>query len=182
MLIVFHCGNVLRAELDRIHHQAHGRLGREDVFLLGDVFLEDVVLSGAAQLVRAHTLLLGGGDVHGPDDGRGRVDRHAGGDLVQRDAVQQDFHILRATRLPRRICRIRPGLRASRCRSPSAWAGRRQLKASLQYVLLVEHHADLIFDDICDRVTVLNLGKVLASGSPDYVRSHREVINAYLGA
>jgi branched-chain amino acid transport system permease protein len=48
-------------------------------------------------------------------------------------------------------------------------------------VLLVEHHADLIFD-ICDRVTVLNLGKVLASGKPDYVRAHQEVINAYLGA
>lgn len=48
-------------------------------------------------------------------------------------------------------------------------------------VLLVEHHADLIFD-ICDRVTVLNLGKVLASGKPDDVRSHREVVNAYLGA
>lgn len=48
-------------------------------------------------------------------------------------------------------------------------------------VLLVEHHADLIFD-ICDRVTVLNLGKVLASGKPDEVRSHREVVNAYLGA
>jgi branched-chain amino acid transport system permease protein len=48
-------------------------------------------------------------------------------------------------------------------------------------VLLVEHHADLIFD-ICDRVTVLNLGKVLASGKPDEVRTHREVVNAYLGA
>jgi branched-chain amino acid transport system permease protein len=48
-------------------------------------------------------------------------------------------------------------------------------------VLLVEHHADLIFD-ICDRVTVLNLGKVLASGSPAEIRTHREVINAYLGA
>ena len=48
-------------------------------------------------------------------------------------------------------------------------------------VLLVEHHADLIFD-ICDRVTVLNLGKVLASGKPDEVRAHREVVNAYLGA
>ena len=48
-------------------------------------------------------------------------------------------------------------------------------------VLLVEHHADLIFD-ICDRVTVLNLGKVLTSGNPDYVRTHQEVINAYLGA
>ena len=48
-------------------------------------------------------------------------------------------------------------------------------------VLLVEHHADLIFD-ICDRITVLNLGKVLAAGTPAEVRSHREVVNAYLGA
>ena len=48
-------------------------------------------------------------------------------------------------------------------------------------VLLVEHHADLIFD-ICDRVTVLNLGKVLASGTPAEIRAHREVVNAYLGA
>src|SRR5947207_15062649 len=48
-------------------------------------------------------------------------------------------------------------------------------------VLLVEHHADLIFD-ICDRVTVLNLGKVLAAGTPAEIRAHREVINAYLGA
>jgi branched-chain amino acid transport system permease protein len=48
-------------------------------------------------------------------------------------------------------------------------------------VLLVEHHADLIFD-ICDRVTVLNLGKMLAAGTPDQIRSHREVVSAYLGA
>jgi branched-chain amino acid transport system ATP-binding protein len=48
-------------------------------------------------------------------------------------------------------------------------------------VLLVEHHADLIFD-ICDRVTVLNLGKVLAAGSPAEIREHREVVSAYLGA
>jgi branched-chain amino acid transport system permease protein len=48
-------------------------------------------------------------------------------------------------------------------------------------VLLVEHHADLIFD-ICDRVTVLNLGKVLAAGTPEEIRSHREVVSAYLGA
>ena len=48
-------------------------------------------------------------------------------------------------------------------------------------VLLVEHHADLIFD-ICDRVTVLNLGKILATGTPSEIRSHREVVSAYLGA
>jgi ABC-type branched-subunit amino acid transport system ATPase component len=47
-------------------------------------------------------------------------------------------------------------------------------------VLLVEHHADLIFD-ICDHVTVLNLGKKLAAGTPAEIRSHREVVNAYLG-
>jgi ABC-type branched-subunit amino acid transport system ATPase component/ABC-type branched-subunit amino acid transport system permease subunit len=48
-------------------------------------------------------------------------------------------------------------------------------------VLLVEHHADLIFD-ICDHVTVLNLGKELASGTPGHIRAHKEVVSAYLGA
>lgn len=47
-------------------------------------------------------------------------------------------------------------------------------------VLLVEHHADLIFA-ICDHVTVLNLGKVLASGTPAEIRVHKEVVSAYLG-
>ena len=47
-------------------------------------------------------------------------------------------------------------------------------------VLLVEHHVDLIFD-ICDDVTVLNLGKILAAGTPDEIRAHKEVVNAYLG-
>src|SRR5687767_5581795 len=48
-------------------------------------------------------------------------------------------------------------------------------------VLLVEHHADLIFA-ICDHVTVLNLGQVLASGTPAQIRAHKEVVGAYLGA
>ena len=48
-------------------------------------------------------------------------------------------------------------------------------------VLLVEHHADLIFD-ICDHVTVLNLGKMLAAGTPAEIRAHQEVVSAYLGA
>ncbi len=47
-------------------------------------------------------------------------------------------------------------------------------------VLVVEHHPDLIFD-ICHRVTVLNLGRTLAAGSPTEIRSNREVVNAYLG-
>jgi branched-chain amino acid transport system permease protein len=47
-------------------------------------------------------------------------------------------------------------------------------------VLLVEHHADLIFD-ICDYVTVLNLGRTLAAGTPAEIRVHKEVVSAYLG-
>jgi ABC-type branched-subunit amino acid transport system ATPase component/ABC-type branched-subunit amino acid transport system permease subunit len=47
-------------------------------------------------------------------------------------------------------------------------------------VLLVEHHADLIFD-ICDHVTVLNLGRELAAGTPADIRAHQEVVSAYLG-
>jgi len=47
-------------------------------------------------------------------------------------------------------------------------------------VLVVEHHPDLIFD-ICHHVTVLNLGRLLAAGTPAEIRSHREVVNAYLG-
>lgn len=48
-------------------------------------------------------------------------------------------------------------------------------------VLLVEHHADLIFE-ICRHVTVLNLGRVLAHGTPAQIRSHKEVVSAYLGS
>ncbi len=48
-------------------------------------------------------------------------------------------------------------------------------------VLLVEHHADLIFD-ICDDITVLNLGRTLAHGTPAEIRVHKEVVSAYLGA
>jgi branched-chain amino acid transport system permease protein len=47
-------------------------------------------------------------------------------------------------------------------------------------VLLVEHHADLIFD-ICHQITVLNLGRILAAGTPAEIRVHKEVVSAYLG-
>jgi branched-chain amino acid transport system ATP-binding protein len=46
--------------------------------------------------------------------------------------------------------------------------------------LLVEHDVDGVFR-VCDEVTVLNLGQVLASGEPGDVRSNPEVVAAYLG-
>ncbi|GAY08079.1 ABC transporter ATP-binding protein [Pseudonocardia sp. N23] len=47
-------------------------------------------------------------------------------------------------------------------------------------VLFVEHDLDLVFD-LADRVTVLHLGRVLLSGTPDEVRASDAVREAYLG-
>jgi ABC-type branched-subunit amino acid transport system ATPase component len=48
-------------------------------------------------------------------------------------------------------------------------------------VLLVEHHTDFVFR-ICDRVTALNLGKMIAHGTTTEVRRDPDVIRVYLGA
>ncbi|GAA1530033.1 ABC transporter ATP-binding protein [Nocardioides humi] len=47
--------------------------------------------------------------------------------------------------------------------------------------LLVEHDVDGVFRT-CDVITVLDLGKVLATGTPDEVRADENVIRAYLGS
>jgi branched-chain amino acid transport system ATP-binding protein len=47
-------------------------------------------------------------------------------------------------------------------------------------VLLVEHDMDLLMR-VCDTVTVLDTGTVIASGTPDQVRADQAVRNAYLG-
>ena len=47
-------------------------------------------------------------------------------------------------------------------------------------VLLIEHDMKLVMD-ISDRIYVINQGRPLASGTPDEVRNHPDVIKAYLG-
>ena len=48
-------------------------------------------------------------------------------------------------------------------------------------VLLVEHDMDVVFS-ICDAITVLHLGEVLAEGPPEKIRGMPDVIKAYLGS
>ena len=47
-------------------------------------------------------------------------------------------------------------------------------------VLLVEHHMSLVMS-VSDRVVALNFGRKIAEGTPDEVRAHPEVVQAYLG-
>ncbi|MFK3799022.1 ABC transporter ATP-binding protein [Pseudomonas sp. NPDC088444] len=48
-------------------------------------------------------------------------------------------------------------------------------------VLLIEHDVKLVMG-ICDQLTVLDYGQVIARGAPDLVRQHPAVVQAYLGA
>jgi branched-chain amino acid transport system ATP-binding protein len=47
-------------------------------------------------------------------------------------------------------------------------------------MLLIEHHVPLVLS-VCDHVYVLNFGRLLAEGDPDHVRTHPDVVAAYLG-
>lgn len=47
-------------------------------------------------------------------------------------------------------------------------------------MLLIEHDMDVVFD-LCDTMTVMHLGEVLASGDPGSVRANPQVQEIYLG-
>jgi branched-chain amino acid transport system ATP-binding protein len=48
-------------------------------------------------------------------------------------------------------------------------------------ILLVEHDMQAVMG-LCDRITVLNFGQLLTEGTPEEIRRHPDVIEAYLGA
>ncbi|MGW5381198.1 ABC transporter permease subunit [Nocardia sp. NPDC003963] len=65
----------------------------------------------------------------------------------------------------------------------SRWLGEklRAVAADGAGVLLVDHDMELVLT-VCDRVIVLDLGVVIAEGTPEEVRAHPDVLRAYLGA
>ena len=57
----------------------------------------------------------------------------------------------------------------------------RELNAAGRTFLIVEHNMDFVMG-LCDRITVLDYGTVVAAGPPAIVREDPRVLDAYLGA
>jgi ABC-type branched-subunit amino acid transport system ATPase component len=47
-------------------------------------------------------------------------------------------------------------------------------------IFLVDHDMELVLG-VCDYIYVLEFGKLIASGTPDEIRTNEKVIHAYLG-
>jgi ABC-type branched-subunit amino acid transport system ATPase component/branched-subunit amino acid ABC-type transport system permease component len=67
--------------------------------------------------------------------------------------------------------------------SESRWLGDRlrAVRADGVTVLLIDHDMGLVLD-VCDRIVVLDIGKVIADGTPAEIKADERVATAYLGA
>jgi branched-chain amino acid transport system ATP-binding protein len=80
---------------------------------------------------------------------------------------------------PRLLLLDEPGAGMSPAESARLLQLLRRLPADIT-ILFVEHDLDLVFQ-LASRVTVMHLGKILMSGTPDQVQASQQVQEAYLG-
>ena len=93
MLVGFQLGTSLTLKATMSAISRIDGLGREGVGAAREVLLDDVVLGRALERGALDAVLLGDRDVEAEQPGRGRVDRHRGVHLLERDAVEQLVHV-----------------------------------------------------------------------------------------
>lgn len=81
---------------------------------------------------------------------------------------------------PRLLCLDEPAAGLDTRESEALGRRLRALADQGQSILLIDHDMGLVLG-ICDRVVVLEFGRVIAEGAPDVVRGDSAVIAAYLG-
>jgi branched-chain amino acid transport system ATP-binding protein len=81
---------------------------------------------------------------------------------------------------PRLLCLDEPAAGLDTHESEELGKRLRQIADGGTTTLLIDHDMGLVLT-ICDRITVLEFGQVIASGPPDEVRRDPRVVTAYLG-
>jgi branched-chain amino acid transport system permease protein len=82
---------------------------------------------------------------------------------------------------PRLLCLDEPAAGLDARESEELGRSLRELADRGQSTLLIDHDMGLVLS-ICDRVVVLEFGRVIADGPPEAVRQNERVIAAYLGS
>jgi branched-chain amino acid transport system ATP-binding protein len=82
---------------------------------------------------------------------------------------------------PRLLCLDEPAAGLDTHESNDLGRRLRRIADAGTTTLLIDHDMGLVMT-ICDRITVLEFGKVIAAGTPDEVRRDPRVVTAYLGS
>ena len=113
-------------EDDRVLDEPQRRLGREHVGAAREIFLDDVVLDRAGELLARRALLVGDADVERQQPRRRGVDGHRRVHVRRAGCRRAACACRRGARPARRPCRPRRGPARGRSRSRSASADRRR--------------------------------------------------------
>ena len=86
--------HIARAVGDDVTDNLHARCRRINVGIAHHELFENIVLDGSGQLVLGDTLLFSRHDITGQYRQYSAVHSHGNRDFIQRNTVEQDFHIL----------------------------------------------------------------------------------------
>jgi branched-chain amino acid transport system ATP-binding protein len=173
------------------HHRARRGIGRtfQRLELFGDLTVRDNVRVGGEIRNRWRFLGLGGGRVDVDREAERLLDLlglRAVADVEAGEVATGTARLVELARAliagPRLVLLDEP---ASGQTEPETKAFavllRRLVDDEGVTVLLVEHDMALVMG-VCDRVHVLDFGRIIAHGTPDEVRADDRVLAAYLGA